>query len=43
MANRKSVNTLGTPKLTQLRTLLDQYINKPTNNPVTDIKMLAWI
>jgi hypothetical protein len=38
MAKRKSVNALSSAKLTQLRTLLDQFISKPTNNPVTEHK-----
>lgn len=36
MPKRKSVNTLTAGKLAQLRTLLDQFINKPANNPVTE-------
>jgi hypothetical protein len=36
MAKRKSVNTLGSAKLTQFRTLLDQFIAKPTDNPVAE-------
>ena len=38
MPKRKSVNTLPAAKLTQLRTLLDTFINKPANNPVTEHK-----
>jgi hypothetical protein len=38
MAHRKDVSTLGNPQLTQLRTLLDQFINKPDNNPVAEHK-----
>lgn len=36
MANRKDVSTLTSARLTQLRTLLDQFITKPTNNPVAE-------
>ncbi len=38
MAKRKSINSLNTAKLTQLRTLLDQYIAKPNDNPVAEHK-----
>ena len=38
MANRKDVSTLTNAKLVQLRTLLDQFIAKPTNNPVAEHK-----
>lgn len=38
MAKRKSVNTLTAAKLAQLRTLLDQFISKPADNPVTEHK-----
>ncbi len=38
MANRKNISSLSKAKLTQLRTLLDQYINKPTDNPVQEHK-----
>jgi hypothetical protein len=38
MPKRKSVNSLTAAKLAQLRTLLDQFINKPANNPVTEHK-----
>jgi hypothetical protein len=38
MANRKDVSTLSNAQLTQLRALLDQFINKPTNNPVAEHK-----
>ncbi len=34
--SRKNVKDLSSTDLTQLRTLLDQYINKPTDNPVTE-------
>jgi len=36
VAHRKDVSTLSSAQLTQLRTLLDQFINKPTNNPVAE-------
>jgi len=36
MANRKNVSSLGAAQLTQLRTLLDQYISKPTDNRVAE-------
>jgi len=36
MANRKDVSTLSNASLTKLRALLDQYIAKPTNNPVAE-------
>ncbi len=36
MANRKDVSTLSTARRTRLRTLLDQFISKPTNNPVAE-------
>jgi hypothetical protein len=38
MAHRKDVSTLSNAQLTKLRTLLDQYITKPTNNPVAEHK-----
>jgi len=38
MANRKDVSTLTSAQLTQLRGLLDQFIAKPTNNPVAEHK-----
>ncbi len=38
MAIRKSVSSLSTAKLTQLRALLDKYISKPTDNPVAEHK-----
>ncbi len=38
MAIRKSVSTLSGVRLTQLRKLLDKYINKPKNNPVQEHK-----
>src|SRR3989442_10515286 len=38
MAHRKNVSTLSNPQLTQLRALLDQFINKPNNNPVAEHK-----
>jgi hypothetical protein len=36
MAHRKDVSTLSNPRLTQLRTLLDQFIAKPASNPVAE-------
>jgi hypothetical protein len=36
MAKRKSVNSMTAAKLTQFRNLLDTFINKPANNPVTE-------
>src|SRR6266849_5365045 len=33
---RKNTSTLGNAKLTRLRALLDQYIAKPTDNPVEE-------
>ena len=36
MANRKDVSTLSNARLNQLRALLDQYIAKPTDNPVAE-------
>src|SRR2546422_3958800 len=38
MANRKDVSTLNNATLTQLRALFDQYIAKPTDNPVAEHK-----
>ena len=38
MANRKDVSSMSPAQLTQFRTLLDQFINKPTNNPVAEHK-----
>ncbi len=35
---RKNVKDMSSADLTQLRTLLDEYINKPTDNPVTEHK-----
>jgi hypothetical protein len=35
---RKNVKDMSSADLTQLRTLLDHYINKPTDNPVTEHK-----
>ena len=35
---RKNVRFMRNADLTQLRTLLDQYINKPIDNPVTEHK-----
>jgi hypothetical protein len=36
MAHRKDVSSLSNAQLTQLRTLLDQFIIKSTNNPVAE-------
>jgi hypothetical protein len=36
MAHRKDASTLTNAQLTQLRALLDQFIGKPTNNPVAE-------
>ncbi len=36
MAHRKDVSTLSSQRLTKLRTLLDKFIAKPTNNPVAE-------
>ena len=33
---RKNVNSLRRSDLTQLRALLEKYINEPTHNPVRD-------
>src|SRR5258707_5147987 len=41
MANRKDVSTLSNIQLTKLRTLLDQYINDPTADPVAEHKAAA--
>ena len=38
MAHRKDVSTLSNAQLTKLRALLDQYIAKPTDNPVVEHK-----
>lgn len=38
MAKRKNVSNLSGAKLSQLRTLLDQFIAKPNGNPVTEHK-----
>ena len=38
MAHRKEASSLSSAQLTQLRALLDQYINKPTDNPVAEHK-----
>jgi hypothetical protein len=38
MVNRKDVSKLSNPQLSQLRTLLDQYISKPASNPVAEHK-----
>ena len=38
MAKRKNVSTLNTAKLSQFRTLIDQFISKPNDNPVTEHK-----
>lgn len=38
MAHRKDASTLTSAQLTQLRTLLDQFINKPAGNPVAEHK-----
>ena len=38
MAHRKDVSTLSNAQLTKLRALLDQYIAKPTDNPVAEHK-----
>jgi hypothetical protein len=43
MAHRKDVSSLSNAQLTQLRMLLDQYINKPTDNPVAEIKLRVWM
>jgi hypothetical protein len=39
MAHRKNVSLLGTTDRTKLRALLDQYIAKPTDNPVAEHKL----
>lgn len=36
MAKRKSVSSMSAAKRAQFRALLDQYISKPTNNPVAE-------
>ena len=36
MAVRKNLSSLSTAKLTKLRSLLDQYITKPVDNPVAE-------
>ncbi len=38
MAHRKNVSSMGNADLTNLRILLDQYIQKPTDNPVQEHK-----
>jgi hypothetical protein len=38
MAHRKNVASLGNANLVKLRSLLDQYISKPTDNPVQEHK-----
>lgn len=38
MANRKDISSMSSAELTQLRTLLDHYISKPTDNPVAEHK-----
>jgi len=38
MAHRKNVSSLNNAQLSQLRTLLDTFINKPTDNPVAEHK-----
>ena len=38
MAKWKNVSTLNTAKLSQFRTLIDQFISKPNDNPVTEHK-----
>ena len=38
MPTRKNVSNVSGAQLTQLRTLLDQFISKPTNNPVQEHK-----
>ncbi len=38
MARRQNVSTLSTAQLTKFRNLLDQYISKPTSNPVKEHK-----
>src|ERR1700704_845714 len=38
MAHRKDVSTLSPTQRAQFRTLLDTFINKPTNNPVVEHK-----
>ena len=38
---RKNVHSLSKSDLTKLRTLLDQYITKPTDNPVIEHKNAA--
>jgi Common central domain of tyrosinase len=36
MAHRRDVSTLTNTRLTQLRSLLDTFISKPTDNPVAE-------
>jgi hypothetical protein len=43
MAHRKDVSTLSNAQLTQLRTLLDQFISKPVNNPVAEHKAAGMV
>lgn len=38
MARRKDVSTLNSTQLNKLRTLLDTFISKPTDNPVAEHK-----
>jgi hypothetical protein len=38
MAHRKNVSTLSNAHLAKLRTLLNQFISKPKNNPVAEHK-----
>jgi hypothetical protein len=38
MAHRKDASTLSNARLVKLRALLDQFIAKPTNNPVAEHK-----
>jgi tyrosinase-like protein len=38
MAHRRDVSTMSSAQRTQLRALLDQYINKPADNPVVEHK-----
>jgi hypothetical protein len=38
MAHRKNVSSLNNAHLTELRTLLDTFISKPTDNPVAEHK-----
>ena len=38
MAHRKDASSMGAADRAKLRTLLDQYIQKPTDNPVQEHK-----